>query len=105
VAYTELGPTGEQGIDAVRQKVQLPAGVTSSLERLKLFATEEPTSFEALELDSLDTARPAGVRGVPRNALEQLLADVGNARATRELVDVGSTGDWGTAELELQTEA
>jgi hypothetical protein len=104
VAYTELAPTDEQGFDAIRLGAKLPTGVTSSQERLKLFATDRPTSFDALELGSLDTVRGA-TRGLPRNALEQLLADVGDARATRELVVVGSTGDWGTAELELETRA
>jgi hypothetical protein len=107
VTYAELAPTDEQGFDAIRQKADLPAGVASSVERLKLFATDQPTNFEALEMGPLDAARGAarGTRGLPRNALEQLLANVDNGRATRELVEVGSTGDWGTAELELETRA
>lgn len=103
--YTPLEPTGEQGFDTIRQQVSLPPGVKQSVERLKLFASDQPTRYHALLLSSLDVARSAITRAVTRNALEQLLASVGDGSATRDLFSVGSTGDWSTAELELETTA
>ena len=108
-AYTELSPTGEDGFEVQVMEAALPPGVASSLDRLKLFATknDRPTSFDILRMDSLDVPRAvtrAGSPG-PRNELELLLESVGGGAAARELVHVARTGDWGTAELTLETRA
>jgi hypothetical protein len=104
-AFEELAVTGDDGLEVYEAVAKLPAGVSSSVERLKLFATDKPTSFDALSLDSLNVARQAlrSTRSPIANPLENLLADVGEGRATRELVARRSgTGDWSTAELELE---
>ena len=80
----------------------LPTGVTHSVRAPELFADEKPTSFDVLTLGSLDVARQV-TRAARGNALENLLADIGEGRNTRELVRRTGTGDWGTAELELET--
>jgi hypothetical protein len=98
----ELAKTGDDGFDVIRQKAALPTGVTSSTERLKLFATDQPASFDALTLGSLDAVRAVN-RSPIRNPLEELLARIGDGRGTRELIDCVSTGDWSTAELVLET--
>jgi hypothetical protein len=109
VGFTELQPTGEAGFAVADLQAELPAGVTQTTERLKLFAAESPTSFDALTLASLDKA-PPGARSVTRSLsaapLENLLADMAEGKATRELViSRRRAGDWGTAELELETTA
>jgi hypothetical protein len=109
MAYTELGPTGDNGFDVQVMDASFPSGVASSIDRLKLFATQKnrPTSFDILCLDTLDVARAvtrAGVPG-PQNELKALLESVGGGAVARELVRVSRTGDWGTAELELETSA
>jgi hypothetical protein len=102
-AYQELDPTGDQGLAVWNALAELPPGVPSSIERLKLFATDKPTSFDALSLGSLDEPRRV-TRSFGDNALEQLLGDLGEGRSTRALIGFrASTGDWGTAELELET--
>jgi len=82
----------------------LPTGITHSVYCLKPFATEKPTSFDVLTLGSLDVARQI-TRSVGGDALENLLADIGEGQNTRELVRRTGTGDWGTAECELETSA
>jgi hypothetical protein len=102
-AYEELAANGDEGLEVFEATAQLPPGVSSSTERLKLFATDKPASFDALLLDSLDVTRSV-TRSIGGNPLENLLADMGEGRATRELVARRSgTGDWSTAELELET--
>jgi hypothetical protein len=104
VAYTELAPTSEDGFVAFgAMDVFLPEGVTESLERLKLFATEKPTSFDVLAMDSLDVAG-SGTRSVGGNALENLLSDIAAGTATRQLLCRPGTGDWTTGELELEVQ-
>jgi hypothetical protein len=83
--------------------VFLPEGLTESLERLKLFATEKPTSFDVLAMDSLDIAR-SGARSAGGNALENLLSDIAAGTATRQLLCRPGTGDWTTGELELEVQ-
>ncbi len=52
----------------------LPEGYTDALDILKVFATVGSTNFRWLELPALDQPFVSkGTRGVPRNALEQLL--------------------------------
>jgi hypothetical protein len=105
-AYEELAVTADDGLEVFEAVANLPPEVSSSIERLKLFATDKPTSFDALLLDALDVARKVGraTRSLGGNSLEDLLADMGEGRATRELVARRSgTGDWSTAELELET--
>lgn len=102
-AYQELAVTGDQGLAVWNATAELPPSVASSIERLKLLATDKPTSFDAISLDSLDVKRSA-TRSICGNPLEELLADLGEGRATRELVARrAGSGDWGTAELELET--
>ena len=104
-AYEELAITGDDGLEVYEAVASLPAGESSSVERLKLFATDKPTSFDALSLNSFDVARKVNraSRSPNANPLENLLADMSEGRATRELVARRSgTGDWGTAELELE---
>jgi hypothetical protein len=106
-AYEELAATGDDGLEVYEAVASLPAGESSSHERLKLFATDKPTSFDALSLNSLDVARTENrtTRSMSANPLENLLADMGEGRATRELLARRSgTGDWSTAELELELE-
>jgi hypothetical protein len=106
-AYEELAATGDDGLEVYEAVATLPAGVSSCVERLKLFATDKPTSFDALSLNSFDVARKVNgaTRSPTANPLENLLADMGEGRATRELVARRSgTGDWSTAELELELE-
>jgi len=100
-AYTELAST-DDGFAVYEMEAALPTGITHSVERLKLFATEKPTSFDVLTLGSLDVARQI-TRSVGGDALENLLADIGEGQNTRELVRRTGTGDWGTAECELET--
>jgi hypothetical protein len=101
-AYTELAPTGPEGFAVFEMSAMLPPGIGQSTERLKLFATEKPTSFDVLMLDSLDVARSAA-RSLG-NPLEELLANVAEGSASRELIRrKRATGDWSTAELELDT--
>ena len=108
-AYTLLGQTGEGGLEVRTMDVALPSGQTFAVDRLKLFATQKdrPTSFDLLLLDTLDTARTVtrgGLRAPSNpNPLEALLESMGTGSATRELISVTRTGDWGTAELELET--
>ncbi len=106
-AYTELGPTGDVGFEVQVMEASLPAGVASSIDRLKLFATQKnrPTSFDILHLEKLDQARAtkrAGLAG-PQNELEAILDSMVAGAVSRELVSVKRTGDWGTARLELET--
>jgi hypothetical protein len=105
-SYQELAVHGpDDGLAVWEASVSLPPGETSAVERLKLFATTKPTSFDALELGSLDQARSA-TRSAGGNPLEDLLSDLGEGRPTRELTGRrAGTGDWGTAELELETSA
>ena len=105
--FALLGLTNDSGIEVRTMDVQLPEDQALAIDRLKLFATHKkcPTSFDLLRLKTLDTSRAAmrdALRS-PRNALEALLDSVGSGSATRELVSIGHTGDWGTAELELET--
>ncbi len=102
--YTELGRTDDNGF-TVPQGMQatLPAGITHGIERLKLFATAEPTRFDVLTLGPLDVARSVVRSG--GNALEKLLASISGGSLVRELIPCGNTGDWVTAELELETSA
>jgi hypothetical protein len=101
--YAELAVNGDEGLAVWEATASLPAGVSSSIERLKLFATDKPTSFDALSLGSLDVTRSL-TRSIGGNALENMLADLGEGRTTRELTGRrASSGDWGTAELELET--
>lgn len=102
--YTELAPTGERGLEIVTLDASLPAGITRSLERIKLFATAKPTSFDALTLPSLDDTRTIG-RALATSPLEQLLSDIDQGRSARELTRRPGAGEWGTAELELETTA
>jgi hypothetical protein len=104
-SYEELAVNGEEGLAVWEATVTLPAGVSSSLERLKLFATDKPTSFDALTLGSLDVARSVTRSiGDDGNPLENMLAAMGAGRQTRELQGRrAKSGDWGTAELELET--
>jgi hypothetical protein len=106
-AYDELGPTGDDGFEVQEMEAKLPPGVGSSIERLKLLATQDdwPTSFDILQLDPLEMPGAVTRTGVPgpQNELARLLDLVGRGAATRELVRVARTGDWGTAELELET--
>jgi len=106
-AFTLLGPTGDPGLEVQTMDVLLPADQTFAIERFKLFAThkDRPTSFDRLRLETLDISRAQTRDGLlpPQNALEALLESVASGSATRELVSVASTGDWGTAELELET--
>ena len=102
-AYEELKVTGDDGLEVFQATAQLPPGVLTSIERLKLFATDKPTSFDTLMLESLEVVRrpPRSTEG---NPLENLLADMGEGKATRELVPCPTViGDWSTAELELET--
>src|SRR5262249_53002839 len=102
-AYEELAVTGDEGLKVWNATAELPAGVSSSIERLKLFPPDRPTSSDAISLGPLDTARSMK-RSTGGNALEQMLAALGEGRETRELVARrASSGDWGTAELELET--
>ena len=105
--FALLGRTEDRGTEVLTMAVQLPEDQAFAIERLKLFATHKdwPTSFDLLCLNTLDTARAATRDALPspRNALEALLDSVGSGSATRELVSIGNTGDWGTAELELET--
>ena len=106
-AYEELAITGDDGLEVYEAVASLPAGESSSVERLKLFATDKPTSFDALSLNSLDVARKVNraTRSPSANPLENLLADMSEGQATRELLARRSdTGDWSTAELELELE-
>ncbi len=81
----------------------LDPGADRATERLKLIATDKPTSFEALLLGSLDQARASrGARGI-ENPLEQVLDAIGAGKTTRALVRAAATGDWTTAELTLET--
>jgi hypothetical protein len=103
--YTELAPSLE-GLAVTRVDIRLPPEVTEALERLKLFATERPSSFDALTLPSLDV--PHGPkRPIASNPLEATLSDLDGASpvGTRDVVLRSGTGDWGTAELELRTRA
>jgi hypothetical protein len=106
-AYAELKPTGAHGFEVQVMKASLPKGVASSIERLKLFATQNdrPTSFDILLLDTLDQARPIARSGLsgPRNQLEAILDSMVAGAVARELVPVAHTGDWGTAVMELET--
>jgi hypothetical protein len=103
--YEELAVTGDEGLKVWNATAELPAGVSSSIERLKLFATDRPTSFDAISLGPLDTARSMK-RSTGGNALERMLTALGEGRATRELVPRRArSGDWGTAELELEISA
>jgi hypothetical protein len=104
-AYAELA-SSDEGLAVTRVDIRLPPGVTEALERLKLFATERPSSFDALTLPSLDVQRTL-TRSAPSNSLEAMLSDLDAAIPTgkRDLVIRTGTGDWGTAELELETRA
>ena len=108
-AYSELGRTSDDGFEVQLMEASLPPGVASSIDRLKLFATQNdrPTSFDTLRLDALDLARviTKGRMPGPRNELEALLESVRGGVVARELICVARTGDWGTAELELETSA
>jgi hypothetical protein len=102
-SYAELAVNGDEGLAVWDAQVELPPNVTSSVERLKLLATDKPTSFDALALGSLDVARRV-TRSVGGNDLENMLTDLGAGRRTRELTSRRArSGDWGTAELELET--
>ena len=106
-AYEELAATGDDGLEVYAAVASLPVGESSGVERLRLFATDKPTSFDALSLNSLDVARKVNraTRSPSANTLENLLADMGEGRATWELLARRSgTGDWSTAELELELE-
>jgi len=101
--YAELAVNGDEGLAVWEASASLPPGTTSAIERLKLFATEKPTSFDALSLGSLDVARSV-TRSIGGNPLEDMLAAMGEGHTTRELTGRrASSGDWGTAELELET--
>ena len=106
-SFTLLGPTTDDGLKVRTMEVRLPNGENMAIERLKLFAThkDRPSSFDLLQLGSLNITREAtrGLLSGPANELEALLESMGTGSATRELVSVTRTGDWGTAELVLMT--
>jgi hypothetical protein len=101
--YAQLA-SGDEGLAVTQVNAQLPPEITEALEKLKLFATERPSSFDALTLPSLDVTRGT-TRSLPSNPLESMLSDVdaANSAGTRDLVMRPGTGDWGTAELEMRT--
>jgi hypothetical protein len=83
----------------------LPEGYTDALDILKVFATVGSTNFRWLELPTLDQPYVSkGTRGVPRNALEQLLALLtAEESRTRHLNPaVYPTGEWVTAQVEVR---
>jgi len=83
----------------------LPEGYTDALDILKVFATVGSTNFRWLELPALDQPFVSkGTRGVPRNALEQLLAlFAAEESRTRHLNPaVYPTGEWVTAQVEVR---
>jgi Caspase domain len=106
-SFTLLGSTNDDGLKVRTMEVRLPNDENMAIEKLKLFAThkDRPSSFDLLQLGSLNITRDATrgqLRG-PTNELEALLESMGTGSATRELVSVTRTGDWGTAELVLLT--
>ena len=102
-AYQELAVTGDEGLavwNATRSSLRaFPARSSGS-------SSSPPTSRRASTLSRstrLDVTRSV-TRSIGGNPLEEMLADLGEGRATRELVARrASSGDWGTAELELET--
>lgn len=104
--YTELRVTGDAPLELMEANVFLVDGEERCLERFKLFATERPTRFHSLELPPLDAERSIrdATRGLP-NPLEALLASVSRGSATRDARPAAgsNTGDWTTAELEVET--
>jgi len=83
----------------------LPAGYTDAADTLKVFATLGSTNFRWLELPALDQPVVSrGTRGVPRNALEQLLAMLAaEEQRTRQLIPAAyPTGEWLTVQIEVR---
>ena len=82
----------------------LPEGYTDAVDILKVFATVGSTSFRWLELPALDQPHLSkSTRGLPKDALEQLLAMVADSTPpTRHLNPaVYPTREWTTAQVEV----
>ena len=81
-AYAELRPTGDNGFEVQVMEASLPPGVASSIDRLKLFATQSnrPTSFDLLQLGTLDVARAVTRAGAPARRMSWRPLGVGGWR-------------------------
>ena len=90
----------------VQIKSSLPAGCDHGTDLIKVIATLGPANFRWLELPALGVsdAEAAGLRGVPKNPLEQLFSRLSTtAPATRNLeVAEYASEKWATAQVELR---
>ena len=106
-SFTLLGPTTDDGLKVrtMRQVAQWREHGDREAQTLRDSYKDRPSSFDLLQLGSLNITREAtrGLVSGPANELEALLESMGTGSATRELVSVTRTGDWGTAELVLMT--
>ena len=113
---SQLYPTEESGdfipLDGgkdiwIPARFYLPDDLTEGTDVLKVFATVGPANFRRLELPALDkqprSASTRGLRGVPRNQLEQLMAQIGaNTATTRNARPVVEASDeWVVADVSV----
>jgi predicted phosphodiesterase len=89
-------------------RATLPAGYQEGTDVLKVFVTDESTSFQWLTLPALDEPPPSGKRSI-KNAgdpLEQLLSAFGapNIPKTRKVVNMAAPKgkNWATAQVEIR---
>jgi caspase domain-containing protein len=87
-------------------QASLPEGYSDATDILKVFATIGDTNFRWLELPALDQpAISRGTRGMPRNALEQLLSMFATEKppmSTRQVnLAEHPTGEWTTEQVEV----
>ena len=94
-------------------KTYLPAGYSEATDVIKVFATQQTTSFRWLELPALDKppARGAATKGIVTNPLEHLLSaftgdtapsfEEMKTRSVRVLADTGAEKAWAVAQVEI----